>query len=198
MREKLNRTRDSRDDNIIPDVVGTQVPVGFIASPVTNNGNNNNANGASSGANANPSQASHATSDDDTPSSATATRAHSVNPGGGSSGGSSQATAYITQEASKKSVFGTDYQRNPMIFFSLGIYAVTIALACLGVIVISIVVYSRLHETENYGKESMSSKSKEEQIVLTKILMLISYIPIILVTILAANYVVCVVRQKSM
>uniref|UniRef100_A0AC34GAA1 Uncharacterized protein n=1 Tax=Panagrolaimus sp. ES5 TaxID=591445 RepID=A0AC34GAA1_9BILA len=102
------------------------------------------------------------------------------------------------QDITKKSIFGIDFQKNPMIFLSLGIYAATIFLSAIGVIALSMVVFCKLNRTENYGKESMSGKSKEEQIVLTKILMLIAYIPIILVGILGTNFLVCFILQKSM
>lgn len=85
-----------------------------------------------------------------------------------------------------------------MIFLSLGIFTASTVLAFTGTIIISVVVVHKLHETENYGKESMSDKSKEEQKKLTKILMLTAYLPILLIMVPAANFIVCVVRQESL
>uniref|UniRef100_A0A914Q9Q4 Uncharacterized protein n=1 Tax=Panagrolaimus davidi TaxID=227884 RepID=A0A914Q9Q4_9BILA len=107
-----------------------------------------------------------------------------------------QSISYI-QDVSKRTIFGWDFQKNPMIFLSLGIYTVTAVLSSIGVFAISIVVFCKLHRTENYGKESMSEKSKDEQILLTKILMVTAYIPIILAGILGANCLVSFIRQKS-
>lgn len=95
-------------------------------------------------------------------------------------------------------MFGTDYQRNPMIFLSLGIFAASIILSFIGTFSISLAVICKLHEAENYGKEQMSNKSKNEQKMLTKILMLTAYLPIILIAIPGANFLYCVIQQESL
>uniref|UniRef100_A0AC34RM05 G protein-coupled receptor n=1 Tax=Panagrolaimus sp. JU765 TaxID=591449 RepID=A0AC34RM05_9BILA len=105
-------------------------------------------------------------------------------------------TSYSQTSQKIINVFGTDYQRNPMIFLSLGIFTVSIILAFIGTFSISMAVICKLHETENY--EQMSNKSKNEQKMLTKILMLTAYLPILLILIPGANFLYCAIRQESL
>ncbi|KAE9554355.1 hypothetical protein FO519_002414 [Halicephalobus sp. NKZ332] len=169
LRERLNRTRDLRED-LTNDLMATQVQT--ISVQGNSNSNKNNA--------------AHPTTPNE-----------NANPNIPISGINGQ-TSYSQTSQRIINVFGTDYQRNPMIFLSLGIFAVSTILAFIGTILSSVIVICKLHETENYGKESMSDKSKKEQKKLTKILMLTAYIPIGLITIPAANFIVCVIRQESL
>ncbi|KAI1722913.1 serpentine type 7TM GPCR chemoreceptor srd domain-containing protein [Ditylenchus destructor] len=91
-------------------------------------------------------------------------------------------------------VFGTDYSRNPMLFLSISIFALTNVICSILIIVVSLIVACKLR-----GKQdSMSEKSKDEHKKLTNVLMVNAYLPIALISIPAINYFVCAFRRESL
>ncbi|KAI1723345.1 serpentine type 7TM GPCR chemoreceptor srd domain-containing protein [Ditylenchus destructor] len=91
-------------------------------------------------------------------------------------------------------VFGTDYSRNPMLFLSISIFALTNVICSILIIVVSLIVACKLR-----GKQdAMSEKSKDEHKKLTNVLMVNAYLPIALIAIPAINYFVCAFQRESL
>uniref|UniRef100_A0A7E4VL55 G_PROTEIN_RECEP_F1_2 domain-containing protein n=1 Tax=Panagrellus redivivus TaxID=6233 RepID=A0A7E4VL55_PANRE len=168
LRDRLNRTRDLRPD-LIPDIIMTQVQLAT--------GNQQSSQQSS----VQKFQNQHSPDEPEI---------H------GAAGVSGQST-YMQTTQKTISIFGLDYQRNPLVLLSFSTYGVLIVISFLGTLVVSLVVMCKLNKEENYGREQMSNKSKDEQRTLTKILMLAAYTPMVLIALPAANFVVSIIRGQS-
>uniref|UniRef100_A0A915DQM9 G protein-coupled receptor n=1 Tax=Ditylenchus dipsaci TaxID=166011 RepID=A0A915DQM9_9BILA len=91
-------------------------------------------------------------------------------------------------------VFGFDYTRNPIFFLSLSIFTATNVLCSIIVLIVPLVIACKLRGNQT----SMSDKSKEEHLKLTKLLIVNAYLPVILVAVPAINYFTSLVQKQSM
>lgn len=92
------------------------------------------------------------------------------------------------------SVIGYDYDRNPMIFFSTGLFVCTNLISSLIILITSLVVFWKLRGHQ----ESMSDKSQEEHKNLMNVLILDAYVPMLLSLLLSVNFLICFIRHESM
>ncbi|CAD5232153.1 unnamed protein product [Bursaphelenchus xylophilus] len=88
-------------------------------------------------------------------------------------------------------IFGIDYSRNPMVFLSAGIFAVTNVISSVIILVASLVVACKLRGRQ----EAMSEQSHSEHQKLTNVLILDAYIPVLMALCPAVNFVFCIFQQ---
>lgn len=91
-------------------------------------------------------------------------------------------------------VFGYDYTRNPMLFLSSGIFALSNTVCSLIILITSLLVACKLRGRQ----ESMSDKSQVEHQKLTNVLMLDAYVPVFLSLLPAINLAICLIRHECL